>query len=108
MRSLLLLTIAACSSVTSLPGDDDGSGSGSGSGSSTKAAVCGEARDCTSDDNGCASYPYESLPDRCNSICYEGRCCSQYEGVWHLVIYDCAWPFYDGGIGDAAGSTDAL
>lgn len=94
-----------------MPGDDDSSGGGSDSGSSAKAAACGEARDCTPDDSGCASYPYESLPPRCVDICYEGRCCSQYDGDWHLVIYDCAWPMYDGGI-DAplpdASTLDAL
>jgi hypothetical protein len=92
------MALAACTSITSAPGDDDGS-DGSGSGSDTsKAAACDGARDCTPDDNGCASYPYESLPDRCQSICYEGRCCSQYDGAWHVVIYDCAWPIYDAGI----------
>ena len=95
MRSLILLVLCcACSAITSEPGDDDGS-------NTSKAAVCREARDCTPDDNGCASYPYESLPARCHSICYEGRCCDQYDGDWHLVIYDCAWPMYDAGVPDA-------
>jgi hypothetical protein len=105
MRSLLVLVLfAACASITSLPGDDDGSGGAS----SAKASACGEARDCTPDDNGCASYPYESLPDRCQNICYEGRCCSQYDGEWHLVIYDCTLPSYDGGINYDGGGPDAL
>ncbi len=99
----LLACVAACLSVTSTGGDDDGGGGGSGSGSS-KAAVCDGARDCTADDQDCASYPYESLPPRCANICYEGRCCDFYEGAWHQVIYDCARPIeWDGGIDYDAG-----
>lgn len=87
-----LAFVAACSSITSDPGDDDGSGSGSGSASK---AACEGARDCTPDDSGCAAYPYESLPPRCVNICYEGRCCDFYDNAWRLVFYDCTRPAYD-------------
>ena len=96
MKWLLLCAgLTACAFIQSDP--DDGGGD-DGSGTGTKAEVCREARDCTAADNGCASYPYEQLPDRCVSICYEGRCCANYEGAWHLVIYDCAHPIVDAGI----------
>src|SRR5258708_37430261 len=81
MRWLVTLTLAlaGCSSLTSDPGPGSGS---------DKEAVCEDARDCTPSDTGCASYPYESLPPHCVEICYLGRCCEQYDGAWHQVIYD--------------------
>ncbi|HEU4613045.1 MAG TPA: hypothetical protein VFS15_13235 [Kofleriaceae bacterium] len=95
MRALgmCIASLLACSSVTSEPAPDTGSGSDDG-----RAAACQDARDCGPDDEGCASYPYESLPARCVDICYRGRCCEQTDGAWHLVIYDCARPSYDAGI----------
>lgn len=92
---LCIATLVACSSVTSEPAPDTGSGSGSDDG---RAAACQDARDCGPDDEGCASFPYESLPPRCADICFRGRCCVQTDGGWQLVTYDCAPPSYDAGI----------
>jgi hypothetical protein len=107
----LLACITACLSVTSTGGDDDGSGGSGGSGTS-KVEVCGDARDCTAADQGCESYPYESLPERCVDICYRHECCASFEGAWSLRIYDCARPIeWDGGIdydGGDPGPIDAF
>nr|AHN97827.1 hypothetical protein [uncultured bacterium lac111] len=103
MRSLLVLVLAVgCARIVSQPGDDEGSdGSNGSNGSATeKAEACGNERDCTADDTGCATYPYEQLPPRCQDICYRRYCCQYYEDAWHIVVYDCAYPWYDdGGIG---------
>ena len=84
--ALIVISLAACST------------SDEGSGSAAKVMACGDARDCTPDDRGCAEFPYEQLPSRCVDICYRHNCCELYEGAWRQVVYDCALPMTDAGV----------
>ncbi|HTL35281.1 MAG TPA: hypothetical protein VL326_19265 [Kofleriaceae bacterium] len=87
--ALLVLSLAACSTLSS---DDEPSSS------DDKAVACGDARDCTADDQGCAQYPYEQLPARCVDICYRHDCCELSDGAWRIVVYDCTFPATDAGV----------
>jgi hypothetical protein len=71
-RILLVFAVVACSSRPDMPSE------------------CGG--ECRSEDVDCTSFPYETLPARCDSICYEGRCCYLQDETWHHVVFDCARP----------------
>jgi len=86
--ALIVLPLAACT----LSYSDDGPSP------ADKAMSCGDARDCTADDQGCAQYPYEQLPDRCVDICYRHDCCELNDGAWRIVVYDCSFPVIDAGV----------
>jgi hypothetical protein len=82
MRWFVILLLAGCSSMGA-PGPDEDA-------AEPPADICGDARACTAADEACATYPFESLPERCRDVCYLGRCCANFEDTWHVVIYDCA------------------
>jgi hypothetical protein len=92
MRWLVAIAcvLAACSSVTSEPGDDDSS--------PMKAAVCGEARDCRPDDVDCETIPYADLSPHCFDVCHQ-FCCRYADGKWQLDTYECQPSGIDAGVG---------
>ncbi|HEY5922773.1 MAG TPA: hypothetical protein VIV11_13930 [Kofleriaceae bacterium] len=106
MRWLMIGVVAACSSITSQPGDDE-SGSGSGSGSYMKAEICGDARDCRADDAQCETYEYKDLPQYCWEVCHT-YCCSYAQGQWRLNSYTCMPDGIDSGIDTDAETADGL
>jgi hypothetical protein len=78
---LLLLALAACDSAASRP---------------PKPGGC--PRECRADESDCSSFPYESLPARCQDICYLGECCDLVNGAWAVMTVDCARPRMDAGV----------
>lgn len=65
-----------------------------------RPAAC--ALECRADHHDCATFPFESLPARCQELCYWGHCCTLEDGAWLTMTIDCARPV-DAGV-DAPGA----
>jgi len=64
-------------------------------------------RACRAGEEDCSLFPYESLPARCQDICYLGECCDTGNGTATVRSVECVRPVDAGADAGADAGVDA-